>query len=126
MALNDLQPPDGSNSETFRKLVSAAVGRAYWFYGHCSNPADVDDLTQSIILSLIKDDEQGLHSFKHLTSEKRWLQAIANHAVLRFFRGQKDLVSLKDLTPDDSACPPNQEIELSALLLLKYARECSR
>lgn len=116
MALNNLQSPDDPNPETsipdLLKLISAALRRAYRIYSHRPDPDDIEDLTQSIALSLIKKYGHDLRPFEHLFFERKWLLAVAKHAALRFFQGQKDLVSLDDMTPDDFACPPSQEEEV--------------
>lgn len=113
MASNNSQSPDHPNPETsipdLLKLISAAVRRAYKIYHHCLNTADIDDITQSIALSLVKKYGHDLRSFERLLFERKWLLVVAKRATLRFWRGQKDLVSLEHMAPDDFACPPSQE-----------------
>lgn len=81
---------------------------------HCfPDQGVIDDLTQEVLLSLIKNDCHDLRSFKHRSTEKTWLQTVVLHRVGRFFRSQKTTESLEDL-PIDSLLsqPPSQEAEV--------------
>ncbi|MGH9835828.1 MAG: RNA polymerase sigma factor, partial [Blastocatellia bacterium] len=129
MPPNESQSPDGPNFEVsiddllklispeltiegFLKLISEAAHYAYRIYGHSPNPEDVKDLAQAIAILLIKDDCRVLRSFEHRSSLDAWLRAIARHAVLRFFPGQKSTESLEDQSPDDFVCQPEMEVEV--------------
>ena len=91
------------------ELISAAVRRAYRIYHHRLDPDNIDDITQSIALSLVKKYGTDLRLLEHLLSERKWLLVVAKHAALRFWRGQKELVSLEHMAPDDFVISPNQE-----------------
>ena len=131
MALeNSLTQPDNSNSEIsfddflklisdfgitltdHLKIISDAVRRSYRIYRLRFNRADMEDIVQSIVLLLIKDDCRALRSFKGLSSLETWQQTIANHETIRFYRGKKDMMSLEDLSPAEQAYPPSQEDEV--------------
>jgi RNA polymerase sigma factor (sigma-70 family) len=96
------------SSDDFLKLLYNAVRRSCRNYYGYSIQSDVDDIVQSIALSLIKDDYHGLHSFNNRSSPKTWLQTIANHETSRFYRGRRFAISLEDLPPNEQTYSPSQ------------------
>lgn len=102
--------------DDFLKLVYNAAQRSCRVYCRYYNQGDVEDIAQSIVLSLIKDDNRGLRSFNRRSSLKVWLQTIANHEAFHFYRGlyrgQWTAISLEDLSPDEQAYPPSQDDEV--------------
>lgn len=95
--------------DDFLKLISNAAQRSCRRYRSYSNRDDVEDIAQSIVLSLIKNDCRGLRSYGSRSPLKAWLQPIANHETFHFYCRQKDAISLEDLSPDDQAYPPSQD-----------------
>jgi len=91
------------------KLIFGAVCRSYRKYHLCFNRADMEDIAQSIALLLIRDDYRVLQSFNGRSSLETWLQKIANHGTIRFYRGRNGMVSLEDLSPDNRTYPPSQD-----------------
>lgn len=117
MALDNSQSPNDPNSEVsidddFLKLIADTVRRAYGIYNHRPNRDDMEDIAQSVALSLIKNDSHGLCSFEHWSKLETWLQVIVNHEVIRFFRRQKDEVDVEDLPPGDLAYQPILEYKV--------------
>ncbi len=117
MALDNSQLPDDPNSEIsidddFLKLIADAVRRAYGIYNYRPNRDDMEDIAQSVAISLIKNDSHGLRSFEHWSKLATWLQVIVNHEVIRFFRRQKDEVDVEDLPPGDLAYQPILEYKV--------------
>jgi DNA-directed RNA polymerase specialized sigma24 family protein len=118
---NSPQQPENSNSEVscdyilhflsdyglsldeFLKLISDAARRAFRIYHLRFNQADIEDIAQSIALLLLKDDCHVLRSFGGRSSPESWLQKIANHKTIRFYRRQKGMMSLNDLSHNDCA-----------------------
>jgi len=90
------------------RLIFDAVHRSYRTYYLHFNLADMEDIAQSIALLLIKDNCRVLRSFKGRSSLGTWLQTIANHKTIRFYRRLKGMVSLEHLLLDDQAYPPSQ------------------
>ncbi len=74
-----------------------------------SNPADVDDLLQDILIKAYKN----LDSVNSKSSLKSWLFQIANHTVIDFYRKNRtfDTLNPDQLKHDDQA--ENIEQELS-------------
>jgi RNA polymerase sigma factor (sigma-70 family) len=91
------------------KLIFDAVYRSYRIYHLSFNLADMEDITQSIALLLIKDDCRVLQSFDGRSSLETWLQKIANHKTIRFYRRRNGAMSLEDLSPDNWTYPPSQD-----------------
>jgi DNA-directed RNA polymerase specialized sigma24 family protein len=58
---------------------------------------------------LIKDGCRVLQSFDGRSSLETWLQKIANHKTIRFYRGRNGAMRLEDLSPDDRTCPLSQD-----------------
>jgi RNA polymerase sigma factor (sigma-70 family) len=99
---SDISPAD------FLKLLYDAARRSCRNYRRYYNEDDMEDLAQSIALSLIKHGYRGLRSFKGHSSAKAWLQTVADRETLHFYSGQRTAISLEDLSPDDQAYPPVQ------------------
>jgi RNA polymerase sigma factor (sigma-70 family) len=128
MALENSPSPDNPNSENsfddllkiifsdsyitfddFRKLILNAVRRSCRTYARYSNKDDMEDIAQSIVLSLIKNDCRSLRSFESRSSLKTWLQRIANYVTFHFYCTQKDVISLEDLSSGEQAYTPNYD-----------------
>jgi RNA polymerase sigma factor (sigma-70 family) len=96
---------------TFLPQIGVTVRWACCCYHRFPDQSVIDDLTQEILLSLIKNDCHDLHSFEHRSTEKTWLHVVVLHRVLRFFRSQKPTESLEDLPIDRlPSQPPSQEV----------------
>ncbi|HEU0174257.1 MAG TPA: sigma-70 family RNA polymerase sigma factor [Blastocatellia bacterium] len=124
---NSLSQPDNPNSEIsfddllklifgsaispddFLRLLYEATRRSCRIYRRYFNEDDVEDIAQSIALSLIKHDYHGLLSINNRSSLKAWLQTIANHETFQFYRSQRASISLEDLSLDEQAYPPSQD-----------------
>ncbi len=91
--------------------ISATVRWACHCYHRFPDQGVIDDLTQEITLSLLKNDSKSLLSFKHRSTEKTWLQRVVLYRVSRHFKSQKPTERLEDL-PIDSlpSQPPSQEV----------------
>jgi RNA polymerase sigma factor (sigma-70 family) len=98
-----------TSTDDFLKLFSDAVRRAYRVYNVLPNRHDMEDIAQSIVMLLIKNDCRILRSFESRSSLETWLQVIANREVVRFHRRQKDMISLEDLAPGDQVYTPNHD-----------------
>ncbi len=95
--------------EGLLKLISDAVLLAYRIYHLRFNWADMEDIAQSTVLLLIKDDCRVLRSFEGRSSLETWLQNIANHKTIRFCYRRKCITSLEDLAPNNQTYPPSQD-----------------
>ncbi len=58
------------------------TGLKAFLHSRVSNPSDVDDLLQNILLKT----HNNLHTVKSQTSIKSWLYQIANHSIIDFYR----------------------------------------
>jgi RNA polymerase sigma factor (sigma-70 family) len=77
--------------------ISVTVRWACHCYHRFPDQSVIDDLTQEITLSLIKNDSKNLRSFEHRSTEKTWLQRVILHRVGRHFKSQYPTESLEDL-----------------------------
>lgn len=70
-----------------------------FLHSKVSNPDDVDDLLQDILIKTYKN----LHTVKSESSMKSWLFQIANHAIIDFYRkkGNSSKVNADDLWFDE-------------------------
>jgi DNA-directed RNA polymerase specialized sigma24 family protein len=91
------------------KLILHTVRRSYQIYYLHFNLADMEDIAQSIVLLLIKDNCRVLRSFKGHSSLETWLQKIANHRTTRFYRGWRRMMNLEDLQLSNQTYPPIQD-----------------
>jgi RNA polymerase sigma factor (sigma-70 family) len=91
--------------------ISAAVCWACRCYHRFPDQSVVDDLTQEITLSLIRNDSHDLRSFERRSTEKTWLQVVVLHHVSRYFKNQKPAESLEYLPVNSlPSQPPSQEM----------------
>jgi RNA polymerase sigma factor (sigma-70 family) len=96
--------------DTFLPQISLTVRWACRCYHRFPDQSVIDDLTQEILLSLIRNDFHDLHSFEHRATAKTWLQVVVLHRVGRHFQSQKPTESLEDLPLDSLLSqPPSQE-----------------
>jgi RNA polymerase sigma factor (sigma-70 family) len=96
--------------DSFLPQISVTVRWACRCYHRFPDQSVIDDLTQEILLSLIKNDCHDLHSFEHRSTEKTWLQKVVLHRVGRYFQSQKPTESLEDLPNHEVLSqPPLQE-----------------
>jgi len=91
--------------------ISAAVYWACRCY-HCfPDQSVIDDFTQEITLSLIKNDYHNLRSFERRSTEKTWLHVVVLHHISRHFKNQKPTEILEDLPVNSlPSQPPAQEV----------------
>jgi RNA polymerase sigma factor (sigma-70 family) len=95
-------------------LLPQINGKVRWachYYHHFPDQSIIDDLSQEITISLIKNDFHDLRSFERRSTEKTWLQVVVLHHVSRHFKSQKPTESLEYL-PVNSFLPqpPSQEM----------------
>src|SRR5436190_18056953 len=96
--------------EDYHKRVYQAVQRAYRRYGRHPRRDEIDDMSQAICLSLVKNDHRGLNSFDPQKGKiTTWLQKIADNAVLYHLRKSEFNQSLEALGTDVFVYPPTQE-----------------
>jgi RNA polymerase sigma factor (sigma-70 family) len=100
--------------DSFLPQIGATVRWACRRYRQSPDQSVIDDLTQEIVLSLIKNDYHNLHLFEHRSTEKTWLQIVALHRVHRYFQSQKPTESLETLPVDLflSQPPPQEKLVL--------------
>jgi RNA polymerase sigma factor (sigma-70 family) len=113
MAPNDSQDPDIPDVEQLIiKLlpkVSKAVRRVY---RNPTNPDEIEDLTQDVLVLLIENDYSRLRSFAGLSKIETWMYTIVRHCVghhLQKRRCENDTVSVDDLSPAALIYQPIQE-----------------
>lgn len=73
---------------------------------------ELDDLSQQIVLMLIKDDCRLLRSFKRHSSFKTWLQAIVNHSAYKYFRWLKHTENPDEVEMESLICSPPQDRDI--------------
>jgi RNA polymerase sigma factor (sigma-70 family) len=96
--------------------IKVTVSWACRCYHRFPDQSVIDDLTQEITLSLIKNDSRNLLSFEHRSTEKTWLQIVVLRHVGRHFKSQKPTESLEYL-PIDSL--PSQPSSQEVMVLFK-------
>jgi RNA polymerase sigma factor (sigma-70 family) len=97
--------------DSFLPQISVTVRWACRRYHRFPDQSVIDDLTQEILVSLIKNDCHDLHTFDHRSSEKTWLQIVVMHRVIRYFQSQKPTESLEGLPIDRlPSQPPSQDV----------------
>ncbi len=93
--------------------ISATVCWACRYYHRFPDQSVVDDLTQEITLSLIKNDSHDLRSFEHRSTEKTWLQVVVLNHINRYFKNQKPTELLEDLPVNSlPSQSPTQEVKV--------------
>jgi RNA polymerase sigma factor (sigma-70 family) len=100
--------------------ISPTVGWACRQYHQYPTPDVTNDLTQEVILSLIKEDYKRLRSFEHRADGKTWLRVVVLHQVGRHFKRQRRFESLEHLS--DTSLPP-QRPEQDAQILSRERKE---
>jgi RNA polymerase sigma factor (sigma-70 family) len=81
MPLPDLNPTAPVDLEQLLSNVYEAVQWACLRYRGRIPGDEFDDFSQQIILKLIEDDCRRLHSFKHRSSFKTWLQRVVDNHI---------------------------------------------
>jgi RNA polymerase sigma factor (sigma-70 family) len=75
---------------------------------------EIDDLSQQIILKLIEDGCRRLHSFKHHSSFKTWLQRVVNHHVCKYCYRRKRAENLGEVNHGALISLPPQDRDIYA------------
>jgi RNA polymerase sigma factor (sigma-70 family) len=85
MPTNDSQAPDAVDAKQLvlglSPKVPKAVRYACRFYGHDPNWAEVEDLSQNVLVKLIDDDCRRLRSFANFSSIETWLYTVVRRDV---------------------------------------------
>jgi len=96
--------------------VSMAVRYACRYYGHQTNWAEVMDLSQDILVTLISDGGRALRTFANHSSIDTWLKTVVRRELRSYFlkrRWEKEnFRNVDELSPEDLRCEANQEERL--------------
>jgi RNA polymerase sigma-19 factor, ECF subfamily len=113
MAPNSSQAPDVPDVELLIIKLSPEVSKAVRHaYRHPTNPNEIEDITQDVLLKLIEDDYRRLRSFDGRSKIETWLHTIVKNYVGHYFwsrRWEKESVSLDELSADALSYRPTQE-----------------
>ena len=90
-------------------IIYEAVRWAYLRYRYRICQVELDDLSQQIVLMLIKDDWHLLRSFKRHSSFKSWLQAIVNHQAYKYFCRRKQTRNTQEVDQGLLVYSPSQD-----------------
>jgi RNA polymerase sigma factor (sigma-70 family) len=94
--------------------VYGAVRWACLRYVGCVQDDEIDDLSQQVILNLIEDGCRRLHSFKHDSSFKTWLQIVVNHHVCKYLYRRKRAEHLDEVDQGGLIYLPSQDRDIYA------------
>jgi RNA polymerase sigma-19 factor, ECF subfamily len=89
--------------------VSKTVRRVY---RHPTNPDEIEDITQDVLVLLIENDYRRLRSFAGLSKIETWMYTIVKHCVGQHLwkrRWENDTVSVDDLSTYALTYQPIQE-----------------
>jgi len=114
---NDSQAPDAFDVKQLvvglSPKVPKAVRYACRFYGHDPNWAEVEDLSQDVLVKLIDDNCRRMRSFANFSSIETWLYTVVKHNVRPYVlrrRWEKENVSYaNDLLSNVLSCQPAQD-----------------
>ena len=113
MAPNDSQAPDIPDVELLIIKLSPKVSKAVrHVYRHPTNPDEIEDITQDVLILLIENDYRRLRTYAGRSKIETWIQTIVRHCVgqhLRKRRWENYTVSVDDLLPDALTYQPIQE-----------------
>jgi RNA polymerase sigma factor (sigma-70 family) len=100
MPSNDSQAPHAFDAKQLvvglSPKVPKAVRYACRFYGHDPNWAEVEDLSQDVLVKLIDDNCRRMRSFANFSSIETWLYTVVKHNVRPYVlrrRWEKENVS---------------------------------
>ncbi len=86
------------------------VRRSFVIYKRYPQAADVEDMTQQIVVLLIEDDYHRLRTFDDQKSSlEAWLWKVVKHQVIRHLQSQKVMIRLEELPPESIIYEADQE-----------------
>jgi RNA polymerase sigma factor (sigma-70 family) len=113
VSLPNLNPTAPIDQEEFVAIllpnIYGAVRWACLQYQGSIHEHEINDLSQQIIVKLIEDDCRRLHSFKHNSSFKTWLQAVVNRHVYKSLCRRMRGENLDEIDQDALIYSPPQD-----------------
>jgi RNA polymerase sigma factor (sigma-70 family) len=113
MLPNGSQTPDAPDIEQLIAKIPKTVRYACRFYGYQANWDEVEDLSQDILVKLIKDGGRVLQSFANRSSIDTWLYTTVRRELRPYFlrrRWEKEnLSNVDDLLPETLRYEADQE-----------------
>ncbi|MCI0488668.1 MAG: sigma-70 family RNA polymerase sigma factor [Blastocatellia bacterium] len=86
------------------------VLQSFMRYKRYPQDADVEDMSQQIVVLLIEDDYRRLRTFDDQRSSlKTWLWVVVIREVVRHLRSQRVMISLEELLSDSVICEADQD-----------------
>ena len=112
MSLPNLNPTAPVDLEHLLADVYEAVRWACLRYQGRVRRDELDDLSQQIILKLIEDNCRRLHSFRHNSSSKTWLQRVVDNHIYSCIRWRRQAESPDEVDQGTLVYSPPQDQDI--------------
>jgi len=114
VSLPDFNPPAPIDLEQLVVDVYEAVQWACLRYRGSIRRDELDDFSQQIILKLFEDNCRRLHSFKHRSLPKTWLQRVVDNHIYSCLCRRRQAGSPSEIDQEPLVYSPTQDLDIYA------------